>query len=169
MSGPISPLPRLAERVQAVDYDRTSQLEMPDPKSEENIREAKLRKATQDFESLFIYKLLKSMRATVPKSAESKFGMETMREMTDEQLAVYLARQGGVGLGDMLYRSLQRREPAADLQDNRASSAQAEPAAGEISLEAKPGFHPLGRLTPIDKTVPKADYLYQTKSTDADR
>lgn len=169
MSEPITPLSQLAARTQGVDYNRTSQLEMPGPKSKESIREAKLRKATQDFESLFIYKLLKSMRATVPKITESKFGMETMREITDEQLAVYLAHQGGVGLGEMLYRSLQQRESKAGPQDNHAPSATVEPTARTASPESKPDFQIPDRLTPIEMPVPQTNHRHQTKSSDADQ
>jgi Rod binding domain-containing protein len=169
MSEPISPLTRLTGQAQAVDYNRTAQIEMPDAEPGESIREAKLRKATQDFESLFLYKLLKSMRATVPKSTESKFGMETMRELTDEQLAVYLAREGGIGLGEMLLRSLQQRGLEADEQKNSARSTPAKPDAEVTSLKSEPAGYPLEHHVPIDITVPKSEHPFHNKNTKQDR
>lgn len=114
MSDPISAMPPLTVQAEKIDFQRTGRLKPTEDGADGRIREAKLRKASQDFESLFMYKLLKSMRATVPKSEEAGFGMETMREITDEQMAVYLAQQGGIGLGDMLFQSLNRQIPQAD-------------------------------------------------------
>lgn len=114
MSDPISALPTPTAQPENVDFRRTAQLKTADESADRQMRESKLRKASQDFESLFMYKLLKSMRATVPKTDEAGFGMETMREITDEQMAVYLAQQGGIGLGEMLFQSLNRQVSPAD-------------------------------------------------------
>jgi len=117
MSDLISTLSPLTMQTKKIDYQRTQTLTPNDDGADRSLREAKLRKAAQDFESLFMYKLLKSMRATVPESKDTGFGMETMREITDEQLAIHLAQQGGIGLGDVLYESLQqhiRQTEAAD-------------------------------------------------------
>ncbi len=135
MSEPISAIPPLTVQAERVDHQRTNQLKAPSTDAGERVRDAKLRKAAQDFESLFMYKLLKSMRATVPKSNEAGFGMETMRDITDEQMAVHLAQQGGIGLGDMLYESLNRQHPAAEQEkqaddSSRPDDPAVEPAAG---------------------------------------
>ncbi len=110
MSDPISAAPGFLPRPQVVDHKRTDKLAGPKSLSGDEVRKAKMRRAAQDFEALFIHKLLKSMRATVPKNDKDKFGMETMREVTDEHLASFLARQGGIGLADVLLRSLERPE-----------------------------------------------------------
>lgn len=72
----------------------------------------KLKRACSDFESLFIAKLLKTMRQTVPRSG--LFGAGTTQEMYqslfDEEISKSLARRGGIGLGDMLFRSLSPKE-----------------------------------------------------------
>jgi Rod binding domain-containing protein len=72
----------------------------------------KLKKACSDFESIFITKLLKTMRQTVPRSG--LFGAGTAQEMYqslfDEEISKSLARHGGIGLGDMLFRSLSPKE-----------------------------------------------------------
>lgn len=69
----------------------------------------RLRKACQDFESIFLAYLLKAMRATVPRGGV--FGDSRAEEyftsLLDERLAEEMARRGGVGLAEILYRDLQ--------------------------------------------------------------
>jgi len=69
---------------------------------------AKARKACQEFESIFINKMLSSMRAAfeAEKGEEKDFGGDIFKSMMDEQLAVALARAGGIGLARLLGRSL---------------------------------------------------------------
>jgi Rod binding domain-containing protein len=130
MSDPITAILPMTVPAERVDFQRTQRLTSGDGGTNERIRDAKLRKASQDFESLFMYKLLKSMRATVPEGEETGFGMETMREITDEQMAVYLAQQGGIGLGDILYQSLQRQTQQAETVDTAATHDDA----GELTI-----------------------------------
>lgn len=67
-----------------------------------------LRKAAIELESLFIHQLLKEMRATVPRSAmtESGAGRDIHTTLIDMQLSRQLAREGGIGLADLIYDSL---------------------------------------------------------------
>lgn len=78
-------------------------------RSEEDM---KLRKACADFESLFLYSLLKSMRRTVPRgSAPAGLSGKSATEMLmDQKLAEELAgKGGGVGIQKMLYEELKNR------------------------------------------------------------
>ena len=118
MSDPISPAQGFLPRPQVVDHKRTDTLAGPKSLSGDEARVAKMKRAAEDFESLFIHKLIKSMRSTVPENDKGKFGMETMREITDEQLATFLARQGGIGLADVLLRSLERQTGDATTVDS---------------------------------------------------
>ena len=71
----------------------------------------KLKKACADFESLFIYQLLKTMRQTVPKSQTGfgSFAKDTYTMMMDQKLAEKIAAEGeGVGLQKVLYDQLTR-------------------------------------------------------------
>ena len=65
---------------------------------------AKARKACQDFEAIFIHKMLASMRAAFEseKGEDEDFGGDLFKSMMDEQLGVALARAGGIGLARML-------------------------------------------------------------------
>ncbi len=73
----------------------------------------RLRRACTEFESLFVAQMLKSMRRTVVEdgllgnSHESRI----VKSMYDENLALALARGGGIGLGQMLFERLRVRNP----------------------------------------------------------
>jgi flagellar protein FlgJ len=68
-------------------------------------------KASQDFESIFLNYMLKSMRATVPKS--SLFGEDTQADdifnsMKDEELAKRMSQAGGIGLAKIMVKQLEK-------------------------------------------------------------
>jgi len=73
-----------------------------------------LKKVCDEFESLLVAQLLKSMRATVPKS--DLFGSpekeEIFRSMLDDETAKSIASGGAMGIGKMLYTQLSGRRAA---------------------------------------------------------
>lgn len=71
---------------------------------------AELKKACADFEAIFLSQLLRTMRRTVPKSGLLDGGLaeDIYRDMLDVEIAERMARRGGMGLGDMLYRQLSK-------------------------------------------------------------
>ena len=74
--------------------------------SRDNPVEAAKEVATQ-FEAMFIQMMLKSMRDAVPKGGLfNSNDMETYTEMADQQIAVNLAKGGGIGLADVIARQL---------------------------------------------------------------
>ncbi len=69
----------------------------------------KIKKACQDFESIFTYYLLKNMRQTIPKSqnAVSSPGKDTYNMILDQKIAEDFSRRGnGLGLQKMLYEQI---------------------------------------------------------------
>jgi flagellar protein FlgJ len=69
----------------------------------------KIKKACQDFESIFTYYLLKTMRQTVPKgsSISDSAGKDTYTMLMDQKIAEDLARKGnGLGLNKLLYEQM---------------------------------------------------------------
>ena len=73
-------------------------------------KEAKLRKACQGFESVFISKLFAQMRATVPKDGMLHGQYEDQYySMFDKAMCDKMAESGGIGLADMMYRQLKSR------------------------------------------------------------
>jgi murein DD-endopeptidase MepM/ murein hydrolase activator NlpD len=71
-------------------------------------RDQKLRKACQDFESIFTYQLLRSMRATIDKSGlmDGGQGEEIYESMLDQELAKNMMGWGPNGLAYALYQQM---------------------------------------------------------------
>lgn len=72
----------------------------------------RLRKACADFESLFLYSLLKSMRRTVPQGSVTTglSGKNATEMLMDQKFAEEMAgKGGGVGIQKMLYEELKNR------------------------------------------------------------
>ena len=94
------------------DLNRLNNLKVGDRESDGNMR-----KVAQEFESLFLNEMLKSMR-----SANEVLGKDNplntpaakqYQEMYDQQLSVTLSRQGGgIGLADVLMRQMSKNKPA---------------------------------------------------------
>ncbi|MGH8451282.1 flagellar assembly peptidoglycan hydrolase FlgJ [Pseudomonas sp.] len=102
------------------DLNRLNQLKVGDKNSEGNMR-----KVAQEFESLFLSEMLKSMRsATEALGKDNPLNTPAAKqyqEMYDQQLAVSMSREGGgIGLADVLMRQMQKNKPvdaqAATLQ-----------------------------------------------------
>jgi len=71
--------------------------------------QALLRQACQDFESVLLSQLIKSMRKTVPQSDSMLYGgfsEDIYRSMMDEEIARNIARGPGLGLAEILYGQL---------------------------------------------------------------
>ncbi len=75
-----------------------------------------LKDTAEQFESLFIQQLLTQMRKTVPDS--DLFGdrkaEKLFESMLDEQLSIEMARAGGIGLSDIIYRQMVLHVPSND-------------------------------------------------------
>ena len=95
------------------DLNRLSSLKVGDRDSDAN-----LRKVAQEFESLFLNEMLKSMRSASDVLAkDNPLNTETTKQyqqMYDQQLAVSMSREGGgIGLQDVLMRQLSKQKAAA--------------------------------------------------------
>lgn len=73
-------------------------------------KEKQLRKACENFEAVFISKLWKEMKSTVPKEGylHSKNEDQYM-SMFDREFAEKMAQSGGIGLADMIYDQLSEK------------------------------------------------------------
>jgi flagellar protein FlgJ len=71
-------------------------------------KDAKLKKACADFESIFIYYILKSMRKSLPQNG--LFGntqeQKIYKSMADQAMSENIASARGMGLGELLYDQL---------------------------------------------------------------
>ncbi len=84
------------------DLNRLNQLKVGDKNSDANMR-----KVAQEFESLFLGEMLKSMRSATEALGQDNPlntpAAKQYQEMYDQQLAVSLSREGGgIGLADVL-------------------------------------------------------------------
>jgi peptidoglycan hydrolase FlgJ len=73
----------------------------------------KLRKACADFESIFTYQLLKTMRKTIPesKTGMNNYGKDTYTMMMDQKLAESISsKANGLGLQKALYEQLTKNK-----------------------------------------------------------
>jgi len=122
------------------DLNRLNQLKVGKGRDSE----ANIHKVAQEFESLFMNEMFKAMRKAgdvlgddnFMNSAESK----TYRDMYDQQLAVTMSKQNGVGLADVLERQLGKTlhpgagrvnpfaQVASGVQPNRLAADVAAPA-----------------------------------------
>ncbi len=113
----------------------------------------KLRKACEDFEAVFTYQLLQSMRRTVEKSDlfHGGTGEEVYESMLDQELSKSMASAGKGGLADLLYQQLRAKDPTVEIQDGlslprrplRGLEAPRPPLAGRVSSEFGWRIHPI--------------------------
>jgi len=84
---------------------------IPMGQKEKRIDERKLEKACMDFEAIFTYQMLKSMRQTVPKAGlfDESPGKDIFESLFDQELSRSLAQGGKMGLGKMIYERMMRR------------------------------------------------------------
>ncbi|MFH1993477.1 MAG: rod-binding protein [Pseudomonadota bacterium] len=75
---------------------------------QKNVSEARLRKACTEFESIFITYMLKTMRAAVAEDGAlgNSNERQIIQSMFDENLALGIAKDGGIGLAEILAQHL---------------------------------------------------------------
>ena len=117
------------------DLNRLNQLKVGDDKNSEG----NIRKVAQEFESLFLSEMLKSMRsATEALGKDNPLNTPAAKqyqEMYDQQLAVSMSREGGgIGLADVLMRQMQKNKPV----DAQAATLQGPAAAEPVKKAAVP-------------------------------
>ncbi|MDF3931550.1 flagellar assembly peptidoglycan hydrolase FlgJ [Pseudomonas citronellolis] len=106
----LNPGTRSGDSQAYTDLNRLSQLKGGDRNSQGNIR-----KVAQEFESLFLNEMLKSMRSANEVFAkDNPLNSETTKQyqdMYDHQLSVSLSREGhGIGLADVLVKQMEKMQ-----------------------------------------------------------
>ena len=76
--------------------------------SHKNLSPDRLKRTCLEFESIFLTYMLKSMRTTVVESGVfgNNYENKIVKSMFDENLALGIAKSGGIGLGKMLFELL---------------------------------------------------------------
>lgn len=86
--------------------------------AKESQDEEQLKKVCQDFEAIFVNMILKNMRSTVESGGLTKksHAREMFESMLDEEMSNNISKGQGVGIADMLYRSLQNKGNSIDFK-----------------------------------------------------
>jgi flagellar protein FlgJ len=138
------------------DLNRLNQLKVgKDRDGAENVR-----KVAQEFESLFINEMLKSMRsATDVMSEDNPFNSQASRQyqdMHDQQLSVTLSKEGGgIGLADVLIRQLSKQQEPSEKPNPFAQVTQTE--------GAKSSSSPNAGVAPVDSARNDSQLLNQRR------
>ena len=138
------------------DLNRLNQLKVgKDRDGAENVR-----KVAQEFESLFMNEMLKSMRsATEVMSKDNPFNSQASKQyqdMHDQQLSVTLSKEGGgIGLADVLIRQLSKQQEPSEKPNPFAQVAQTE--------GAKWSSNPNSKIAPIDPARNDSQLLNQRR------
>ncbi len=76
--------------------------------STDDAEDARLRKACEELETVFIEYLIREMRKTVPRDEifGGGRGEEVFQGMFDQEIAKKMSARGGIGLGEILYEQL---------------------------------------------------------------
>ncbi len=90
---------------------------------------ARLRKTTKEFESFFLYYMLKTMRETLTNDAAAKdaplggsMGKDTYQQMFDMEISRQMVRGGNRTLSEMLYKSMEKLVEAQYKATEKASA-----------------------------------------------
>ena len=84
--------------------------------------EKDMEKVARDFESVFVNKLLESMRKSVPKSGLlDSSALDMYQSMMDQEMAKNMSERKGMGLGEMVYKDLSRLDK--ELREESISSS----------------------------------------------
>lgn len=121
------------------DLNRLSQLKVGDKNSDGNMR-----KVAQEFESLFLGEMFKSMRSATEALGQDNPlntpAAKQYQEMYDQQLAVSMSREGGgIGLADVLMRQMSKNKPLAPGEAAAASLARQEAARTAVQTPVAAG------------------------------
>jgi Rod binding domain-containing protein len=114
---------------------------------------AALEEVAAQFESIFLQQMLKSMRdATTKSDLFDSSQMDTYQSMADQQLAVQLSEQGGIGLARMMVEQMQTRGMVSETADASVTDA------ASINAVSKPDVTQVFR--------PVAANAYELRSND---
>jgi flagellar protein FlgJ len=85
---------------------------LPVASTDTGTKDAKLRQACADFESIFVNYVLRSARKALPQQGFFHHTREgkIYESMMDEQMARSVAGGRGLGLGELLYEQLEKHE-----------------------------------------------------------
>lgn len=129
----------------------------------------KVREAARGFEGLFLAQLLKIMKSSIPKGKDQTLlQSDVMSDFADLEFARVLAQRRGIGLSEMLYRSLapdagkaptvERDAPGLPLRRSEKASVHMKKA--PLPLPPKTEVHPMA--LPLKSAAPYEPIIERT-------
>ena len=108
-----------------MSIDSTGYVTGPNPQQQ---RSQELKKACREFESVFTYELLKSMRKTIDKCDlfHGGEGEEIYESLLDQELAKTMSGYGSNSLSELLYQQLSRIDSFSQADQTECSETQQE-------------------------------------------
>lgn len=98
-----------------------------------------LHEVARQFESIYIQMMLKSMRsASLGDPIFDSHSSEVYRDMFDNQIALQMSEQRGIGLADMLVRQLQQNFPEKETDNAVSSIAPTTVKVAKVAVERLP-------------------------------
>lgn len=94
--------------------DIDSKIIESNPEISAKIRDIKLKKAAKELEAIFIAQVIKAMEKTLPGGGISGKKNNLVNMLFSSTIGKAIAEKGGVGLADMIYRSLRHRNENGD-------------------------------------------------------
>ena len=112
-----------------------SKAEAPDPS---------VLKAAKEFESIFVRQMLKSLEKTTAAGGNAKAtaGQSTYGSMIVDSLSESISKGGGLGLADVLARSMMAAHPVAPPAPTTSGAVPAMSGAAPVTSDAAPGPGP---------------------------
>lgn len=100
--------------VRLLAQQTVSQSDTNDMFAEATTKRAKLKKATQGFEAMFLNQMLKEVHKSMSENNPlfgNSYQAKFYQEMMDEQISDRLSKSGSFGLASTLYQKLERTLP----------------------------------------------------------
>ena len=112
----IGQTPTAASATEAKDQVQMGAFEAALKKAAESGDQTALKKACQDFESIFVQMVFKNMRSTVPEDTllEKSQAQSIFEGMLDEELSKKVSGAGGMGIANMLFNQLEMKYGTKD-------------------------------------------------------
>ncbi len=127
---------RRSEREEALELANSASRSSADGKTEDS----KLRGVAEEFVSVFMNQVMKSMRATVQENPEmhGDNGEKFFQQMLDQEYSSSMAKGSGYGLTDLVYQSLVSKARVQSMEESASAAdsttAQEVPAVSEVGL-----------------------------------
>ncbi len=113
---------------------------------------SKLKGAADDFEALFVFYMLQSMRKTVMKSGLMDDGMggEIMESMFDQELSQQIAAQSQLGIAEILNQQLSPESRLLPVDKNLQTQPKIQELNGKMPLQKLPDVRKLRNIIKSD-------------------